>query len=83
MTTTNSTNFYTDNPTMDRWGPLQFKEVHEVGESIEMIYIQKSTFSRSGGLPPYHDERAVKIIYSCIDGKWNKSDPIFGKIVAP
>lgn len=23
----------------------------------------------------------LKIIYSCIDGKWNKSEPIYGKII--
>jgi hypothetical protein len=32
-------------------------------------------------MPPYHDERAVKIVYSCVDGKWNKSEPIYGKII--
>lgn len=64
------------------WNTPIFKEVNEVGESIEMIYIQTSSFSRTGGLPPYHDERAVKIVYSCIDGKWNKSEPIYGKIIA-
>lgn len=63
------------------WNPMVFKEVEEVGESIEMIYTQTSSLSRTGGLPPYHDERAVKIVYSCVDGKWNKSEPIYGKII--
>ena len=63
------------------WNPMVFKEANEVGETIEMIYTQTSQFSRTGGLPPYHDERAVKIIYSCVDGKWNKSEPIYGKII--
>jgi hypothetical protein len=63
------------------WNPMILKETNEVGETIEMIYTQTSQFSRTGGLPPYHDERAVKIIYSCIDGKWNKSEPIYGKII--
>ena len=63
------------------WNPPTFKEVREVGESIEMIYTQTSLFSRTGGLPPYHDERAMKIVYSCVDGKWNKSEPIYGKII--
>ena len=63
------------------WYPIIFKEVNEVGETIEMIYTQTSQFSRTGGLPPLYDERAVKIIYSCVDGKWNKSEPIYGKII--
>lgn len=67
--------------TSGMWNTPIFKEVNEVGESIEMIYIQTSSFSRTGGMPPYHDERAVKIVYSCVDGKWNKSEPIYGKII--
>ena len=63
------------------WNPMILKETNEVGESIEMIYKQTSMYSRTGGLPPYHDERAVKVIYSCVDGKWNKSEPIYGKII--
>ena len=62
------------------WNPMVFKEANEVGETIEMIYTQTSQYSRTA-LPPYRDERAVKIIYSCVDGKWNKSEPIYGKIV--
>lgn len=67
--------------TISQWNPPQFVSANEVGETIEMIYKQTSMFSRTGGLPPYHDERAVKIIYSCVDGKWNKSEPIYGKII--
>ena len=63
------------------WNPMIFKEVNEVGETIEIIYTQTSQYSRTGGLSPYHDERAVKIIYSCVDGKWNKSEPIYGTII--
>lgn len=51
------------------------------GDTIEMIYTQTSKYSRTGEMPPYHDERAVKIVYSCKDGKWNKSEPIYGNIV--
>ena len=63
------------------WGDMQFKEANEAGETIEMIYTQSSLYSRTGGLPPYFDERVVKIVYSCKDGKWNKSEPIYGKII--
>jgi len=67
--------------TLEMWNPMIFREANEVGKTIEMIYTQTSKYSRTGGLPPYHDERAIKILYSCIDGKWNKSDPIYGNII--
>ena len=71
----------TGTSTLGMWNPMVFVEANEVGESIEMIYVQTSNYSRTGGFPPYHDERAVKIIYSCVDGKWNKSEPIYGKVI--
>jgi hypothetical protein len=71
----------TGTSTLNAWYHPEIMEVREVGESIEMIYKQTSSFSRPGGLPPYHDERLYKIVYSCVDGKWNKSEPIFGKII--
>jgi hypothetical protein len=67
--------------TMTMWNPMIFKEANEVGETIEMIYTQTSQCYRTGGMPPYNDERAIKIVYSCINGKWNKSEPIIGKII--
>ena len=63
------------------WNDPIFKEVNEVGESIEMIYTQTSSVYAKWGLPPYEDERVMKIVYSCVDGKWNKSEPIYGKII--
>jgi hypothetical protein len=78
----------TGTSTLNNCNHPQRIEVREVGETIEMIYKQTSLFSRTGalfsrtgGLPPYHDERLYKIVYSCVDGKWNKSEPIFGKII--
>jgi hypothetical protein len=67
--------------TIAMWNPMIFKEANEVGETIEMIYTQTSQYYRTGGMPPYNDERVIKIVYSCIDGKWNKSEPIIGKII--
>jgi hypothetical protein len=66
---------------INNWNYPERIEVREVGESIEMVYKQTSSFSRTGGLPPYHDTRLFKIVYSCVDGKWNKSEPIYGKII--
>jgi hypothetical protein len=67
--------------TIAMWSPMIFKEANEVGETIEMIYTQTSQYYRTGGTWPYNDERVIKIVYSCIDGKWNKSDPIYGNII--
>jgi hypothetical protein len=71
----------TGTSTLNTWYYPERIEVREVGESIEMIYKQTSSFSRTGGLPPYHDTRLYKIVYSCVDGEWNKSEPIYGKII--
>jgi hypothetical protein len=68
-------------PSSEMWYPMTFVTAQEVGETIEMLYTQTSKLSRTGGLPPYQDERAIKIVYSCVDGKWNKSDPIYGNII--
>jgi len=31
-------------------------------------------------IPP--QERVFKIVYSCVNGKWNKSDRIYGNIIS-
>jgi hypothetical protein len=89
ITTTTSfpftgTSFYPNGTTVSsamNWGYPKQLEVNEVGESIEIIYKETSNMYRTGGLPPYNDTRIFKIVYSCVDGKWNKSEPIYGKIV--
>jgi hypothetical protein len=75
-TTTGITGFTSD---MDIWSTPERVEVNEVGETIEMIYKQTLSFNYWPA-PPY-EERVYKIVYSCIDGKWNKSEPIYGKII--
>ena len=50
-------------------GPTRL-QVNELNDSIEMIYEETSP-----------EKRYFKIIFSCVDGKWNKSEPIYGKIV--
>jgi hypothetical protein len=58
-------------------------EVKEVGESIEIIYKEtlssNCTYTINFTSPP--KERIFKIVYSCVDGKWNKSEPIYGNII--
>lgn len=63
---------------LNEWGSPELIQTNECAESIEMIYKQHSNMSNNfGTLPP----RTFKIVFSCKDGKWNKSEPIFGKIV--
>jgi len=68
---------------IDHWGFPTRVAVNEVGESIEMIYKQTSNLSYTSYPPPPPQERVFKIVYSCKDGKWHKSERIFGKIIAP
>jgi hypothetical protein len=61
------------------WHSPTLIETNEVGESIEMIYKEVSLISKNN----IKEERVFKIIFSCIDGKWNKSERIYGEIVPP
>lgn len=56
-------------------------QVNDLHGYIEMIYKQTSMISLSVYPPRQPEERVFKIVYSCVKGKWNKSEPIFGKII--
>jgi hypothetical protein len=60
------------------WGSPERVEVNVYGETIEMVYKEQSS-PNYYPLPTLY--RVYKIVYSCIDGKWNKSEPIYGKII--
>lgn len=64
------------------WGYPERLEVNEVGESIEIIYKETSMITFTSYPAPAPEERVFKIVYSCVDGKWNKSERIYGKIVS-
>ena len=64
---------------ISNWSTPERLEANEVGETIEMIY--KQTLGFNYWPAPFFEERVFKIVYSCIDGKWDKSEPIYGKIV--
>lgn len=75
---------HTTTAMLNQWGTPERIEVREVGESIEMVYIEKSLITPttlSLGLNHSPSERVFKIVYSCVDGKWNKSERIYGKII--
>lgn len=55
--------------------------VYEIGETIEMVYIETSSIVLAVHPPRPPERRVFKIVYSCVDGKWNKSERIYGKIM--
>lgn len=63
------------------WGDMKRVSVAEIGETVEMVYLETSNISYTNYPPRPPERRVFKIIYSCIDGKWNKSERIYGKIV--
>ena len=57
------------------WSAPTRLEVNELIDSIEMIYEETSLITNA--LAP--EKRYFKIVFSCVDGKWNKSERIYGK----
>ncbi len=61
------------------WSAPTRMGVIEYADKIEMIYKETSMITQTypfGG----QDERVFKIVFSCVDGKWNKSERIYGDI---
>jgi hypothetical protein len=65
--------------TINTWSTPQRVDVIEYADSIEFIYKETSMLTLSI-YPSPPQERVFKIVYSCVDGKWNKSERIYGKI---
>jgi hypothetical protein len=66
---------------LETWNYPERVEVNEVVESIEMIYKQTSMLTYTVYPSPPPEVKVFKIVYSCVDGKWNKSEPIYGRII--
>ena len=49
-------------------------------KSIELIYKENSNYAYFT-YPPMVDQRVFKIIFSCKNGKWHKSERIYGEII--
>ncbi len=62
------------------WSTPQRISVEEVGDTIEMVFTETSNMSLSM-YPPPPERRVFKIIYSCKEGKWDKSERIYGEII--
>jgi hypothetical protein len=58
-------------------------EANEIGDTVEFVYKQIKNNAGSWNLNIFPTTRVFKIIFSCKDGKWNKSEPIYGEIIPP
>lgn len=67
----------------ENWSTPERVDVIDTGNSIEMVYVQYSICSVWAGShhPIPSSKRVFKIVYSCKNGQWHKSDPIYGTIV--
>jgi len=82
-TSTSSNNFsFVNSGTtlgLNPWGYSELVKFNEYPDHIEVLYKQQRLIN---SWPcPVDTERVYKIIFSCKDGVWHKSDPIYGKIV--
>lgn len=68
--------------TTNMWGIPKMESVREMGETIEMVFTEESLYINAALVYPTPPpaKRVFKIIYSCKDGKWDKSDRIYGDI---
>jgi hypothetical protein len=64
---------------LNHWSELTRLQVNELNDSIEMIYEETPNIALSVYPPRPPEKRYFKIIFSCVDGKWNKSERIYGK----
>jgi hypothetical protein len=67
---------------LNSWSNPIRVEVNEYVDSIEIIYKQTSNLQLAVYPPRPPQERVFKIIFSCKDGVWNKSEPIYGNIIS-
>lgn len=65
------------------WSPPEMIKAVEYSDRVEFIYkqIKDPHITYAVTWPVPHEQRVFKIVFSCVDGKWNKSEPIYGRIV--
>lgn len=71
----------TGTSTFNTWNSPVLIETKEIGESIEMIFKETSMLALAIYPPRPPEQRVFKIVYSCKNGLWNKSERIYGKII--
>ena len=64
---------------INTWSTPTRLEVRELQDSIEMIYEETSLVTLTIYPSPPLVKRYFKIVFCCVDGKWNKSERIYGK----
>lgn len=80
--TTNVFNIPKPLPVAYNWGLPKLLQINEVGETLEIIYSQTGICTPVSFLSQSNvQKRVFKIVYSFVDGKLNKSEPIYGKII--
>jgi hypothetical protein len=62
------------------WSTPERVDVIENSDSIEFVYKENSMISYPSFPPPPPQIRVFKIVFSSVDGKWNKSERIYGQI---
>lgn len=64
---------------LNQWSEPNRLEVNEYCDKIEMIFEETSLMNLSNYPQQKTNKRYFKIIFSCVDGKWNKSERIYGR----
>jgi hypothetical protein len=64
---------------LSEWSEPKMVDVIDTGSSIEMTFVQNRNIDLWGGWS--QEKRVFKIVYSCVNGMWNKSKPVYGKII--
>ncbi len=69
---------------MNTWSNPELIRTEEIGETLEFIYTENNIVVNAvyylGEYVPKINKRVFKIIYSCVDGKWNKSERVYGRV---
>ena len=63
------------------WSLPERVDIIENSDSIEFVYKETSMVSYTSLPAPSPQVRVFKIVFSCVDGKWNKSERIYGEII--
>ena len=74
---------YINSTTNGLWSAPTLIDTREIGETIEMTFIETSLITLAVYPPPPPSRRVFKIVYSCIEGIWNKSEKVYGEILPP
>ena len=75
-----STNLGSTSSTANMWSSPHRVAVIEYADRIEFIYKETSQLQLAIYPPWKPAERVFKVVYSCVDGAWHKSERTYGTI---